>query len=91
MAVSSTVPELDAEADRMGQLIGARITLIAADGRVDGLFVRAVGVGREIAAREDPVLQLQRLAGSGLYRQFMNDLSRHRRRHDFFLLATEGR
>jgi two-component system phosphate regulon sensor histidine kinase PhoR len=33
---SSTVPELDAEADRMGQLISARVTLIAADGRVVG-------------------------------------------------------
>jgi len=35
-APSPTVPELDAEADRMGQLIGARTTLIAADGRVVG-------------------------------------------------------
>ncbi len=33
---ASTVPELDAEADRIGELIGARVTFIAADGRVVG-------------------------------------------------------
>ncbi|MBZ5558322.1 MAG: HAMP domain-containing protein, partial [Acidobacteriia bacterium] len=32
----TTVPALDAEADRIGELIGARVTLIAADGRVVG-------------------------------------------------------
>jgi two-component system phosphate regulon sensor histidine kinase PhoR len=32
----STVPELDEEADRIGELIGARVTFIAADGRVVG-------------------------------------------------------
>jgi two-component system phosphate regulon sensor histidine kinase PhoR len=30
------VPELDAEADRIGELLGARVTFIAADGRVLG-------------------------------------------------------
>ena len=30
------VPELDAEADRLGELLGARITFVAADGRVFG-------------------------------------------------------
>src|ERR1700752_4982192 len=30
------VPELDAEADRIGALIGTRVTFIAADGRVLG-------------------------------------------------------
>jgi two-component system, OmpR family, phosphate regulon sensor histidine kinase PhoR len=32
----STVPELDDEADRIGELIGARVTFIAADGTVVG-------------------------------------------------------
>ena len=32
----TAVPDLDAEADRIGQLIGARVTFIAADGRVVG-------------------------------------------------------
>jgi two-component system phosphate regulon sensor histidine kinase PhoR len=32
----TTMPELDAEADRIGQLIDARVTLIAPDGRVMG-------------------------------------------------------
>jgi two-component system phosphate regulon sensor histidine kinase PhoR len=32
----TTVQELDAEADRIGQLIGARVTFVAADGRVVG-------------------------------------------------------
>src|SRR4051794_17476554 len=30
------IPELDAEADRIGELIGARVTFIGADGRVLG-------------------------------------------------------
>ena len=33
---ASSVPELDEEADRVGQLIGARVTFIAPDGRVVG-------------------------------------------------------
>jgi two-component system, OmpR family, phosphate regulon sensor histidine kinase PhoR len=32
----STVPELDDEADRIGQLLNARVTFVAADGRVKG-------------------------------------------------------
>jgi len=32
----TTVPQLDDEADRIGRLIGARITFVAADGRVMG-------------------------------------------------------
>jgi two-component system, OmpR family, phosphate regulon sensor histidine kinase PhoR len=32
----ATMPELDAEADRIGDLIGARVTFIAADGHVAG-------------------------------------------------------
>src|SRR5438067_1945934 len=32
----ATIPELDEEADRLGALIGARVTFIAADGRVVG-------------------------------------------------------
>jgi two-component system phosphate regulon sensor histidine kinase PhoR len=32
----TTVPELDEEADRLGQLIGARVTFVAPDGRVLG-------------------------------------------------------
>ena len=35
-AAHSTVPELDEEADRIGELIGARVTFIAPDGRVVG-------------------------------------------------------
>jgi two-component system, OmpR family, phosphate regulon sensor histidine kinase PhoR len=35
-APMTAVPDLDAEADRIGQLIGARVTFIAADGRVVG-------------------------------------------------------
>src|SRR5690349_9907963 len=31
-----TVPELDAEADHIGQLLGARVTFIQSDGRVVG-------------------------------------------------------
>ena len=33
---TTSVPELDAEADRIGELVGARVTFIAADGRVVG-------------------------------------------------------
>jgi len=33
---SLTVPELDAEADRLGALTGTRVTLVAPDGRVIG-------------------------------------------------------
>ena len=36
VAGSTTVAELDAEADRIGELLGARVTFIAADGRVVG-------------------------------------------------------
>jgi two-component system phosphate regulon sensor histidine kinase PhoR len=35
-APASAVAELDAEADRIGELVGARVTFIAADGRVVG-------------------------------------------------------
>jgi two-component system phosphate regulon sensor histidine kinase PhoR len=35
-ATPAGVPELDAEADRVGALLGARVTFIAADGRVVG-------------------------------------------------------
>ena len=35
-AAPTIVPELDDEADRIGELIGARVTFIAADGRVVG-------------------------------------------------------
>src|ERR671931_527733 len=35
-AVLNTVPELDEEADRIGALLGARVTFIAPDGRVVG-------------------------------------------------------
>jgi two-component system phosphate regulon sensor histidine kinase PhoR len=35
-AIVPTLPELDEEADRIAQLIGARVTFIAADGRVLG-------------------------------------------------------
>jgi two-component system phosphate regulon sensor histidine kinase PhoR len=36
VAHEATVPQLDAEADRMGQLLDARVTLVAGDGRVVG-------------------------------------------------------
>jgi two-component system phosphate regulon sensor histidine kinase PhoR len=46
----SAVAQLDEEADRIGQLIGARVTLIAADGRVLGDSFETVD---EVAAMEN--------------------------------------
>jgi two-component system, OmpR family, phosphate regulon sensor histidine kinase PhoR len=42
------IPELDAEADRMGALLNARVTLIAADGRVLGDSSESVDAVRQM-------------------------------------------
>src|SRR5260221_6210731 len=47
----ATLPELDEEADRIGALIGARVTFIAPDGRVLGGAAETLSVVR---AMENP-------------------------------------
>src|SRR5262249_36157137 len=67
----TTIPELDAEADRVGELLGARVTFIAADGRVLGDSAETVdGVLAMENHAERPEVVLARTAGIGRARRY---------------------
>ena len=65
------MPELDEEADRIGQLIGGRVTFIAADGRVVGDSFETVDA---VAAMENhgqrPEVVAARASGLGRAERF---------------------
>jgi len=64
-------PELDAEADRIGELIGARVTLIGADGWVLGDSSESLeGVASMENHGERPEVQQARASGLGTARRF---------------------
>ncbi len=75
MPAATTVPELDAEADRIGEVIGARVTLIAADGTVLGdSFETLDGVaGMENHGRRPEVVEA-RATGLGKSRRFSDTI-----------------
>jgi two-component system phosphate regulon sensor histidine kinase PhoR len=65
-----TLPELDAEADRIGALIGARVTFIAADGRVLGDSVEPIeGVAGMENEAAQPEVVIARTTGIGRARR----------------------
>jgi two-component system, OmpR family, phosphate regulon sensor histidine kinase PhoR len=65
------VPALDAEADRMGALVGARVTLIAADGRVLGDSAETLeGVAAMENHGQRPEIVAARAAGIGRARRY---------------------
>jgi len=67
----AALPELDAEADRIGELIGARVTFIAADGRVLGDSAEPL---EAVAAMENhadrPEVVVARTSGIGRARRY---------------------
>src|SRR5438067_7928199 len=71
----ATVPELDEEADRLGALIGARVTFITDDGRVVGdSFETLEGIaGMENHARRPEVVQA-RADGLGHSRRYSDSV-----------------
>ena len=67
----SSVPELDGEADRIGQLIGARVTFIAPDGRVVGdAFETLDGIAAMDNHGQRPEVVEARAKGIGRARRF---------------------
>jgi two-component system phosphate regulon sensor histidine kinase PhoR len=74
-AVFSTVAELDAEADRLGQLINARVTLVAGDGHVVGDSSESF---ESLAAMENhgqrPEIVQARAGGLGRARRYSDTL-----------------
>jgi len=67
----TALPELDGEADRIGQLLGARVTFIAADGRVLGYSSETMdGVLAMENHAERPEVILARTAGIGRARRY---------------------
>src|SRR6185295_19085467 len=74
-AVSSDAALLDEEADRLGELIGARVTFIAADGRVVGDSSEPVAAlaGMENHARRPEVIEARAL-GLGRARRYSDTL-----------------
>ena len=73
---SSDGAELDAEADRIGELVGARVTFIAADGRVIGDSAEALDA---LASMENhasrPEVVEARLNGLGKFRRHSDTLN----------------
>ena len=71
----TTVPALDAEADRIGELIGARVTLIAADGVVLGdSFETLDGVAAMENHGRRPEVVEARATGLGRSRRFSDTI-----------------
>jgi two-component system phosphate regulon sensor histidine kinase PhoR len=67
----ATLPELDAEADRLGDLIGARVTFIAADGRVLGDSAEPLeGVAAMENHADRPEIVVARTTGIGRARRY---------------------
>jgi two-component system phosphate regulon sensor histidine kinase PhoR len=67
----ATVPELEEEANRIGQLIGARVTFIAADGRVMGdSFETLEGVAAMENHAQRPEVVQARASGLGHARRY---------------------
>jgi two-component system phosphate regulon sensor histidine kinase PhoR len=67
----TTLPELDAEADRIGELIGARVTFIAADGRVLGDSAETLeGVTIMENHADRPEVVIARTTGIGRARRY---------------------
>jgi two-component system phosphate regulon sensor histidine kinase PhoR len=67
----STVPELDAEADRIGALIGTRVSFIGPDGKVVGDSAETVeGIAAMESHRDRPEVIAAREAGLGRSREY---------------------
>jgi two-component system, OmpR family, phosphate regulon sensor histidine kinase PhoR len=67
----ATVPELDDEADRLGALIGGRVTFIAADGRVVGDSAETLdGIAAMENHADRPEVVAARAAGIGRARRY---------------------
>jgi len=67
----AALPELDAEADRVGELIGARVTFIAADGRVLGDSAESLdGVAAMENHADRPEVVVARTSGIGRARRY---------------------
>ena len=68
---SATPAELDAEADALGQLVSARVTFVAPDGRVVGdSDVSAEGLLRLENHNDRPEIQQARMTGLGVARRY---------------------
>jgi two-component system, OmpR family, phosphate regulon sensor histidine kinase PhoR len=71
----STVPELEEEADRIGELIGARVTFIAADGVVKGDSSETLaGVEQMENHGQRPEVVAARASGLGIARRHSDTL-----------------
>jgi two-component system phosphate regulon sensor histidine kinase PhoR len=67
----ATLPELDGEADRLGELIGARVTFIAPDGHVAGDSAETLDGVRAMENHADrPEVVLARTNGIGRARRY---------------------